>query len=261
MATPQEEYIYCILLPFQCTSQGPSYYLNSGLLGQHPSPQPPESFVAKVGITRNPAKRLSDIYTAFQEFGESGPLFRLRNSTLSSSDDFQTVIQKAKLIADIIFIEKVHSLGNTEKDIRTKIVQTSVIQLGQPELTDEFRESFKAVVPEAKKHYLDDVGITEWIIISNPLAMNLQKQFRKGGICPLQYSIPGSVYVPSGKELTKSLSDHCHMIAARTAPTQDRLIMARSNKRLPLLIEFGALKFRHQFYCAMIRMEPRPGII
>ena len=91
----QEVYIYCIRLPFQCSSQGPSY-LNSILEGQ--PPPPPESVVAKVGITKNPAERLCNIYTAFQEFGEPQPLL----ATLSPSDDPQTAIEKAKLIGDII---------------------------------------------------------------------------------------------------------------------------------------------------------------
>ena len=67
MATQEEYYMYCIWLPFQCTSQGPSYF-SSILQGR--SPPPLERMVAKVGITKNPAERLYDIYTVFQEFGE-----------------------------------------------------------------------------------------------------------------------------------------------------------------------------------------------
>ena len=89
---------------------------------------------------------------------------------------------KAKSIDDVIFIEKVRNPGNAEKDIRTNIVKTTVIHLGQPELTEEFRELFRAKVPQTRKYYLETVGITEWIIISNPLANNLQKRFREGGI-------------------------------------------------------------------------------
>lgn len=86
MAVPQEEYTYCIWLPFQCTSQGPSYH---SVRQQGQSPPPSESVVAKVsGISKNPAKRLYDIYTVFQEFGASQPLL----SNLSSSVDPQIVI-------------------------------------------------------------------------------------------------------------------------------------------------------------------------
>ena len=242
--TKQEEYIYCIWLPFQCTSQGPSYW--DSVVRRLPPP-PPESFVAKVGITKNPAKRLCDIYTAFQEFGE--PRVQPLLSTLSPSDDPQTAVMKAKSIDDVIFIEKVHNPGNAEKDIRTNIiVKTTVIHLGQPELTEEFRELFRAKVPQVKKYYLETVGITEWIIISNQLAKNLQKRFREGGIWQ-QHQIP------SGEELASTLSAFCRQYSLGKAPSRDRIILGRAGKRLPLLIEFKALEFSHTLYCMLLMVQ------
>ena len=131
----QVEYIYCIFLPFQCTPKGISYHMNI-LHGQpQPACPPSESLVAKVGITTNPAQRLCEIYTVFQEFGEPQPILDILNS---SSDNPQTVITKAcdrqKPIDNIIFIEKVHNPGKAEHDIREMIVQTSMMRFGQPRL-------------------------------------------------------------------------------------------------------------------------------
>ena len=237
----QEEYIYCIWLPFQCTSQGPSYQLDSVLWGL--PPPSPESVVAKVGITKNPAERLCDIYTAFQEFGEPQPLL----SILSRSDDPQTAIMKAKSIDNIVFIEKVRNPGNAEKDIRTNIVKTTVIDLGQPQLTEDFRELFKAKVPQAKKCYLENVGITEWIIISTPLAKNLQKRFREGAIWQQRR-------VPSGEELTSTLGAFCREYFGK-APSRDRIILGRDGKQLPLLFKFKALEFSCTLYCMLVMVE------
>ena len=85
-----ESYIYCILLPFhcQCTSM---------LLLLSPVP---ESVVAKVEITRNPAERLYGIFNAFEQFGEPQPLLR----SLSRSDDPQSAV---RIFDDIIFMEKI----------------------------------------------------------------------------------------------------------------------------------------------------------
>ena len=251
----QVGYIYCIRLPFQCTTQGTSYHMNilTQYHGLQPQPASPssESFVAKVGITENPARTLREIYTAFQEFGEPQPILDI----LSSSDNPQTVIMKARdqqnPIGNIIFIEKVQYPGNTVDDICKMIVQKSVIQFGQPELNQEFLESFKAKVPEAKQHYLEscDVGIAEWIIISYPLAVDLQQKFRQGGICPGD--------VPSGKQFTISLTQYCDQIPFQS-PSQDRLILAQSNQRLPLLFEFGALNFSHKLHCMPVMVTKHP---
>lgn len=96
------------------------------------------------------------------------------------SDDPQTVIMMAKLIDDIIFIGKVHNLG---MDIRMKTMQTTTMNLGQPALKEEFRESFKAMVPQEKSSHLEKVDVAEWTIINNLLAKNLKESFCSGGIC------------------------------------------------------------------------------
>lgn len=250
----QVKYIYCIRLPFQCTTQGISYHMNvfTQYHGLQPQPASPssESFVAKVGITDNPARRLREIYTAFQEFGESQPILDI----LSSSDNPQTVITKAqqKPIDNIIFIERVQNPGSAECDILEMIEQKSVIQFGQPKLNQEFLESFKAKVPEVKKHYLEsgDVGIKEWIIISYPLAVNLQQKFRQGGVCP--------GYVPSGEQLTRSLTQYCYTGIPVQSPSKDRLILAESNQCLPLLFEFRALNFSYKLHCMPLMVAKPP---
>lgn len=115
------------------------------------------------------------------------------------------------------------SRGTAEKDVRAKIVEATVKYLGQPELTEEFCEWFKAKVPPAKQYHLDTVGITEWIIISNPLAKSLQKRFREVGIWQQHH-------VPSGGEFTRTLTALCHEFSLGKAPSQDRLILGSSGK-------------------------------
>ena len=245
----EQEYIYSIMLPFQCTSRGPSK-LDTDLKGLPPPPS--ESVVAKVGITKNreglgPAVRLREIFNAFQEFGEQQPML----DSLSTSDDPQAVIATAKAIDNIIFIEGVQNQGTAEKDIRDKLVQTTVMHLGQPQITEEFRKSFEDKVPPEKKDYLKKVGMTEWIILSSSLAWNLRERFRRGGICQSWGR------VPSGEELTRALYDCCHEFSFGKAPSQDRLILGGSGKCLPLLFEFTPLRFSFTLQCPLLRVERR----
>ena len=225
-----ESYIYCILLPFQCTSMTIDAMLFP--LSQPPvSLPPPESVVAKVGITKNPAERLCDIFNAFEVFGELQPLLR----SLSRSDNPQTAVAKAKSMNEIIFIEKLLTPGNAEHDIR------ATLQAGQPELPQEFFDKFIASIPQEKKGYLDVVGMTEWLMVKTDLAGMLQRKFRGGGIFEL--GLVG--LVPNGEQLTCAVNKVCNnYYKIPKAPTQASIIMG--GQRLPLVIEFKATKFKYQ---------------
>ena len=190
-------------------------------------------WVAKVGITENPAERLYDIFNAFQEFGESQPLL----GRLSRSDDPQTAVAKAKSMNEIILIEKVHTSGNAEHDIRA-ILQ---LQAGQPKLPQGFFDSFAASVPKEKKSYLEVVGMTEWILMKDGLIGMLQQKFHGGGIHDLGFF--GKV--PNGEELTHAVNDFCDKyckIASSRGPTRDSFI---GGPRPPLVITFKATKFTY----------------
>lgn len=230
----QESYIYCIQLPFRCTSMTLDAMLRPG---KHLLPPPQSVWVAKVGITINPAERLYDIFNAFQELGEPQPLLR----SLSRSDDAKTAITKAKSMNEIVFIEKVHDHApeNAEHNIR------AILQIGDPKLTKEFFVSFEASVPREKKVYLDGLGMKrpEWITMSANLAGMLQKKFRGGGIYEF-----GIVKVPNGEELTRAVKDFCDkyfQIASSKGPTRDSFIIAMGGPRPPLKIEFNATSFIH----------------
>ena len=209
----EREYIYCIVLPFQ--------------------PSSPSVVVAKVGITKNPAERFYDIFHAFEVFGEPQPLLKKL-----PEDDNPT--EWAKSIDEIIFIHEVRNPGTAEKDIRTQLIQKSVIHFYQPELKSDFRDSFTAKVPKEKKDYLKSVGMTEWIILDHSLAMSLQKIFRAGRICQLRC-------VPSGIELSRALKDCCFQVSRGKVPTSLGMIIAGGvDQGLPLWFEFKALEFKHK---------------
>ena len=210
----KREFIYCIRLPFQCTSVGCP------------------SMVAKVGITENPAERFYDIFYAFEAFGEPQPLLK----RLSEIDN---PIEWAKSIDDIIFIHEVRNPGTSEKDIRTQLIQTSVMNFYQPILKNDFLDSFTARVPKEKEDYLKSVGKTEWIILDRSLAMNLQDKFRKGRIWQLRQ-------VPSGIELTRALKECCLQFSRGKVPSLNMMIAGGVSQGLPLYFEFKALKFKHK---------------
>ena len=211
------EYIYCIVLPFQFTP-GTSFE----------SPRP--SVVAKVGITTNPAERFYDIFHAFEEFGERLPLLE----NLSHVSHYDNPIEWAKSIDDIFYIEEVQNPGTAEKDIRTQLVSTSVVQFYQPVLRNDFLDSFTAKVPEEKRHYLRAVGRTEWIILNRSLAMNLQERFCKGRIWH------------SGVELTQALKECCLQFSrGKISVSPEMVIAGIVDQGLPLFFEFKALKFKH----------------
>ena len=200
---------------------------------------PPQSVVAKVGITENPAERLYDIFNAFQEFGEPQPL--LRSLSKSQSDDPHTAVTKAKKsMNEIIFIEKAHTPGNAEHDIR------AILQAGQPKLPQKFLDSFATSVPKEKKGYLDVVGMTEWIMMKNELAGMLQQKFRGGGI----YELGLLGELPNGEELTRAVHEFCgkcHQIASSRGPTRGSFIMATGagGSPPPLVITFKATNFTY----------------
>jgi hypothetical protein len=191
--------------------------------------------VAKVGITENPAERLYDIFKAFENLGEPQPLL----TSLSRDDDPQTAVAKAKLIDKIIFIEKVHTPGTAEKDIRT------ILQIGQPNLPQDFFPLFAAQVPKEKKGYLDVVGKTEWIMMKNGLVSILQQKFRGGGIyeSSRRRFLGGVRTIPSGVELTCAVTNERHQFASSRGPT---LAMA-SGCPSPLVITFKATNFKYNF--------------
>ena len=138
MATPVQQesaYIYCILLPFQCT---PATVVLDRMLrpGRHLSPPQSVCRVAKVGITtRNPADRLYEIFSAFEKLGEPQPqslLLRILSEVRYSDPQTAVTILKTKMINEIIFIESVHTPESAEKDICTKL------QTGEYNLPQEF---------------------------------------------------------------------------------------------------------------------------
>ena len=200
-------------------------------------PPPQSVWVAKVGITENPAERLCDIFNAFQEFGKPQPLLR----SLSRNDNPQTAVAKAKSMNGIIFIEKVHTPRNAERDIRV------ILEAGDLRLPQEFFDSFAASVPQEKKGYLDVVGMTEWIMMKNGLADMLQQKFRGGGIYELGL-FPGKV--PNGEELTHAVNEFCgkcHKIASSRGPTRESL-MGAGGPPPPLVITFIATNFTYIHY-------------
>jgi hypothetical protein len=184
--------------------------------------------LAKVGITAKPAERLYDIFEVFETLGEPQPLLR----SLSRGDDPQTAVIKAKSINEIIFIEKVHIPGTAEKDIRT------ILQIGQPNLPQDFFPLFAAQVPKEKKGYLDVVGKTEWIIMEsrhNGLADLLQWNFRAGSGIHKELRSLGRV--PNGEELTGAVNKFCqkyHQLSSGIGP---------NGPPLPLVITFKATMF------------------
>ena len=196
----QPSYIYCILLPFRCstiTAEATMLLSTGRQLLNSASLPPSESVVAKVGITANPAERLCDIFNTFEQFGEPQPLLR----HLSRSDDPQTTIAKAKSMDEVIFIEKVHTPGNAEHDIR------DALQAGQPKLPQKFFTSFADCLPKEKMGYLDVVGMTEWIMMKQELAIRfLQQKFRKSGIFELGLL---TLKVPAGDHLFREVNHFC----------------------------------------------------
>ena len=231
----QESYIYCTLLPFQCSTMTAEAMLL--FPGRRPLSLPPsESVVAKVGITKTPAERLCNIFNAFEIFGEPQPLLR----SLSRNDDPQTAVEKAKSVNEIIFIEKVHTPGNAEHDIR------DTLQTRQSKLPQEFLDSFAASLPQEKKGYLDIVGMTEWIMIKHNLAILFQQKFRGGGILFDLGLLLGKVYVPNGEQLSREVSRFCGTYCkVHKAPS---LPMSGLGLHLPtIVIEFKATNFWYNF--------------
>ena len=238
MATPVQQesaYIYCILLPFQCT---PATVALDEVLrpGRHLSPPHSVCRVAKVGITKkkNPAERLYDIFSAFEKLGEPLPQSLLRTLSQAQYVDPQTAIAKTKMIDEIIFIESVHTPGSAEKDIRT------ILQTGEYNLSQEFFIAFEAKVPKEKKGYLDVIGVTEWIMMKNGLASMLQQKFRApgGGIYELRL-----FWIPSGEQLTHAVNEFCGRIASSRGSA--RAAMAMGGPRPPLVIKFKATNFTY----------------
>ena len=137
----------------------------------------------------------------------------------------------------IIFVEKVHTPGNAEHDIR------AILQAGQPELPQEFFDSFATSVHQTKRSYLDVVGMTEWIVTQKGLADDFQKKFRHGDIC--ESGLLSSIMVHSGEQLTRAVNNSCKIYnKIYKSPTQ-ALSLALGRRHPPIVIEFKATNFKY----------------
>ena len=194
------QYIYCVKLPFNC---GPNSSFRSALnleiprrrnIGYHPyrrpfgiSRHPPNSLVAlpptsismalmdimkprwvvvKVGISKDPARRLHEIFDVFEKL--DGVQTQMYLGDISPTDSPEVCIRKAKSLDSIVFIQKVQDIGTAEGDVR--------MWLGRP-LGEDFIDKFTSHVTGLS---LSRDGMTEWIVADYELVIDLRNKFCRG---------------------------------------------------------------------------------
>ena len=181
-------YIYCIKLPsFQCYTTQKS---NPQQQARFPPPFPQQQVammnslfchdpgglqelldarlytMVKVGISTNPARRLCEIMRGFEEFGAHDTEF----SAIRESDSPDDTVGKGKLEDKVVFIKKCRNIGDAESQIRHLIGQ----QLGKA-----FQDQFTANLGDEKRSALNQVGMTEWVLINTDLMKAIQQQYRR----------------------------------------------------------------------------------
>ena len=120
--------------------------------------------MVKIGISTHPADRLCSIMRGLEEFGAKGPHF----SQIRENDLPDDTVKKGQSEDNIIFIKKCSAIGSTERDIRKLIG----IDCGQA-----FQDQFKATIGDDS--YIDQVGMTEGVLMRNDLMKAIQHQYRQ----------------------------------------------------------------------------------
>ena len=154
-------FIYCIKLPgFVCHTGGAAF---------------PQYTMIKVGISKNPAQRLYEIMRSFQEFGVSAAETQLE--FIREGDSHDTTAEKSKSGKYIIFTQKCHSVKG-EIDYESQI---RLLLSGDQKLDESFRDQFKGSLDgDRPRSYVDQVGITEWVLAPTALIEQIQQKFRQG---------------------------------------------------------------------------------
>ena len=168
---PQVTYIYCLKLPgFQCQIEAnpvphPDLYPPS--IGV---PKPPHYTMVKVGISTEPATRLYNIMRGFEGFGASHKGTQFQH--IQEGDSPDDTLEKGKFEENIVFIKKCTQLGDAERNIRKLI--------GHPEFNNEaFQEKFKKSLSGDRQGYIDQVGMTEWVLVPTELTNLIQGDYRR----------------------------------------------------------------------------------
>ena len=91
-------------------------------------------------------------------------------ASLKEEDSLDDTFTKGKREDNIIFFKKCCSIGEAEKKIR---------QLIGVDLGESFRRQFKEQLGRDKQGYVDEVGMTEWVLIRTSLMKSIQQEFRR----------------------------------------------------------------------------------
>ena len=213
-AHKEEIYIYCMILPgFECHTKACQTLWPSTPVVVHPSQggipfiqrrymyvdldqlllqrSLPQYTIVKVGISVNPADRLTDIMRSFEEFGA-------HNAHFQNLDENDTV-DKCKQEASIIFLKKCYDVKRNVEDAEVKIRKL----LGR-ELGPDFQDQFTSSLDYSKHQHVSKVGKTEWILIETGRMKRIQEHFRHNGIaCIIELSVMGKS--PTGGDVYKQL--------------------------------------------------------
>lgn len=173
---PKEHFIYCIILPgFEChsspirqpTNSDPDPYMVTIVHGMLP-----QYLMVKVGISArsNPADRLKEIMKGFEGFGAN-------NTHFQNLEEGDTIVEKYKQEASIIFLKRCYDVEEKVKDAEMKIRRLLGRDLGH-----SFQNQFTRHLDPSKRQYVDDVGMTEWILTDTSCMKWIQEAFRKNGI-------------------------------------------------------------------------------
>ena len=205
-------FIYCIKLPgFEChTTLNQPTHQSQGVHFLQPDfqymPQQPvalkpslfEYTMIKVGVSKNPARRLHEIMRSIEGFGVAAAETQFK--FIRESDPSSVTVEKGKSEDNVIFIQQCHSVKRPNKmDCESAIRQ----RIGRQELSKRFRDEFKKSIFDRLEgdgeSYVEQVGMTEWVLASTTLIGQIQQNMRRK---IWKLSLPGC---PSGEEFLQDL--------------------------------------------------------
>ena len=149
-----KRFIYCIKLPgFECHTNPPLYTM------------------IKVGISKNPAKRLHEIMRGLEGFGVPAEETQFKFISEGDPPDVYTA-EKCMKEDNVIFIEQCHSVQEHQVDYE---IQIRSLIAGNQGLDERFREEFENRLRDDKaRGYMKDVGITEWVLAPTALIEHIK---------------------------------------------------------------------------------------
>ena len=158
----------------------------------------PQWVVVKVGISKDPARRLHEIFDVFEELGVQKQMYL---GDISQTDTPEVCIRKAKSLDSIVFIQKVQDIGTAEGDVRNCLGRS---------LGEDFIKRFTS----HRGRSLNSDGMTEWIVAEYGLVVDLQGKFRFGQLYTrwrknLSEQLTGQLRTPSGNEFFRQFFAHC----------------------------------------------------